>query len=240
MNTPTNQPSAKCAALARSLMIWIKQDDVGHEFVAHQLAELESIAVADMAARAEAAEAACKIKDEALVRRHHEQGYMMPKYMTDALALTPAETRSVIAGLREDNSAYLKRIQEMYWATGNLVGDELSAVKQLTSERDALRARVAELEHWKSEQMAVESEWDAQAVGHLLGIPLGYSIRAGIEFKVRQMQAQLAALISAGNAMRRLTHGYACEVGDACADTVITTWDAAVSGAQAGAKGEKS
>lgn len=99
-----------CAALARSLMIWIKQDDVGHEFIAHQLAQFESIVSADMQARAEAAEALLIAKDEVLkmVTSLPTDEFSSPNQCAlvvaamDALAMTPEKMRSVIAGLSED------------------------------------------------------------------------------------------------------------------------------------------
>lgn len=47
-------------------------------------------------------------------------------------------------------------------------------VRALTDERDSLQA-------WKDSAMQVEREWDAQKVGKLLKLPLGSSIKAGIE-----------------------------------------------------------
>jgi len=153
-----------CAALARSLMIWIKQDGVGHEFVAHQLAELESIVSADMQARAEAAEAACVAKDAKIQEglcfaggRYHEWGsravgaFELFESVSD---ISPAETRSVIAGLREE-------VKELKWCKdqneilvfaglGSL-GDQrgknhvADIIADTLIERDALRAQLAAL-----------------------------------------------------------------------------------------------
>lgn len=53
-----------------------------------------------------------------------------------------------------------------------------------------------ELRRWKKEQMQVESEWDAQAVGRELDLPLGSSIRAGILPAVKKLRQQLATMYS--------------------------------------------
>lgn len=50
-----------------------------------------------------------------------------------------------------------------------------------------------DLQRWKNEQLAVESCWDAQAVGKLLGLPLGINIRANIESCIIGLQSQLTA-----------------------------------------------
>lgn len=57
-----------------------------------------------------------------------------------------------------------------------------------------LLAENARLQQWKAEALLVESEWNEQAVGKLLGIKPGHSVRAGIEPAVRQLQNQITAL----------------------------------------------
>lgn len=54
-----------------------------------------------------------------------------------------------------------------------------------------LAAKVAELEAWKESAMAVEAQWDDQAVARELGLPLGSSIRAGILPAVKALKSQL-------------------------------------------------
>lgn len=44
-----------------------------------------------------------------------------------------------------------------------------------------------ELLQWKKEMLLVESQWDEQAVGKLLGLQLGDYIKANIELKLRQL-----------------------------------------------------
>lgn len=61
------------------------------------------------------------------------------------------------------------------------------SVEQLQAQQE----RIAALEQWKREQLMVESEWDAQAVGRELGIGLGESIRAEILPAVLALRASL-------------------------------------------------
>lgn len=57
-----------------------------------------------------------------------------------------------------------------------------------------LLARVEELERWKAEQLQVESEWDAQAVGQALQLPPGTSIRKAIAPAIDALQQSNAQL----------------------------------------------
>lgn len=66
------------------------------------------------------------------------------------------------------------------------------ATCQIASELLKLAARVAELEAWKAEAMAVDSQWDPQAVGRLLDIPLGTLIRPGIQPGIERLLADVA------------------------------------------------
>lgn len=53
-----------------------------------------------------------------------------------------------------------------------------------TEEISKLKERVAELEAWKESALAVEREWDEQAVGRELRVPLGASIRRAVGIRV--------------------------------------------------------
>lgn len=64
-----------------------------------------------------------------------------------------------------------------------------AATKASESEINSLKERVAELESWKNQAIAVESEWDCQSVGKALNIPLGHSIRANILPKIKELTA---------------------------------------------------
>lgn len=63
--------------------------------------------------------------------------------------------------------------------------------RQLETELAAANAHIAEqivqietLQSWKTQQMEVESKWDAQRVASLLGIAVGQDIRSNIEPKI--------------------------------------------------------
>lgn len=55
-------------------------------------------------------------------------------------------------------------------------------------------SELRELETWKTSQLKVESVWDEQAVGRLLGVPLGQSIRAAIQPSIEKLQQRVAEL----------------------------------------------
>ena len=70
------------------------------------------------------------------------------------------------------------------------------AAHEMSSEIDALTRERDELAAWKESAMAVEAEWDEQAVGRALQIPLGAPIRANILAGIEALQQranQLAA-----------------------------------------------
>jgi hypothetical protein len=58
--------------------------------------------------------------------------------------------------------------------------DIQKVITEIVEERD-------DLKRWKEEMLQVESEWDCQKVGKLLGIGLGQSIRKNIEPKIRDL-----------------------------------------------------
>lgn len=51
-----------------------------------------------------------------------------------------------------------------------------------------------DLEEWKQQQLVVESEWDVQAVGKALNIPIGASIRKGILPAVERLKKVVDAV----------------------------------------------
>ena len=59
-------------------------------------------------------------------------------------------------------------------------GVDIDFARKLERERDELR-------QWKKEMLFVESQWDEQMVGRLLGLQLGDYIKANIEPKLRQL-----------------------------------------------------
>lgn len=72
--------------------------------------------------------------------------------------------------------------------------DGWATARDLERESDRLAAENAELQAWKESAMQVESEWDEQAVGHLLGMRLGSSIRAGIQPAIEKLLRDRAML----------------------------------------------
>lgn len=70
--------------------------------------------------------------------------------------------------------------------------------KEVISDRETtiqrLEAEVKQLKSWKEEMLYVESTWDCQAVGHLLGLTLGDNIRANIQSSIEALQAEVKRL----------------------------------------------
>lgn len=67
--------------------------------------------------------------------------------------------------------------------------------RTVATELDRLRAEVAELEAWKRGALSVMKEMDTQAVGKLLGVPLGQPIYAAIEPGIRRLMEENAELV---------------------------------------------
>lgn len=75
--------------------------------------------------------------------------------------------------------------------------DVLAAIQSVRSEArnyPNLQLKIEGLARWKAEQLLVESEWDAQAVGRLLQVPLGGSIRAAIQPGIEALQERVRQL----------------------------------------------
>ncbi len=75
----------------------------------------------------------------------------------------------------------------MYQAASRDAEDARQQLAAVTEERDELFA-------WKQSALAVESEWDAQAIARSLGATLGQSVRKVIAKRVPEILAQLAEL----------------------------------------------
>jgi hypothetical protein len=63
-----------------------------------------------------------------------------------------------------------------------------------------VREQRDELQQWKNDQMTVNSEWDMQTVGELLGLRIGEGITLNIEPKIRELINQRDRLAEAVNA----------------------------------------
>lgn len=68
-------------------------------------------------------------------------------------------------------------------------------------ERDALKARIEQLEDWKQSALAVEREWDANALATMLGGQPGESQREVIQREVPKLLKRIKRLLEAGSAM---------------------------------------
>jgi hypothetical protein len=78
----------------------------------------------------------------------------------------------------------------------------LSDVERRVDECIELREKLAavteernDLASWKRQMLMVDSEWNPQTVGELLGVTLGQSIRLHIEPKIRELIAQRNLLL---------------------------------------------
>jgi hypothetical protein len=65
------------------------------------------------------------------------------------------------------------------------------------AERDEARQQRDNLQNWKNDQMTVNSEWDMQTVGKLLGVRIGEAITLNIEPKIRELINQRDSLAKA-------------------------------------------
>lgn len=78
-----------------------------------------------------------------------------------------------------------------------------------------------ELRSWKKQALQVESQWDAQKVGDLLGIGLGQSIRANIEPKIEQLILDREMLLNTLKSIRFLVSEPNCSSIKNMADKAI-------------------
>ena len=79
--------------------------------------------------------------------------------------------------------------------------------------------RIQELERWKAEQLEVEASWDPQAVGRLIGLPLGYPIRPSIQAAIEDLQANVAALEAETARLRAAADRLASKLELCCDDS---------------------
>lgn len=75
------------------------------------------------------------------------------------------------------------------------IGDAYQLAGQLSCSEESLAA-------WKREHMAIEAEWDVQAVAKLCDVPLLHSIRPAIEPTLIALKKRVAELEAAIEAMR--------------------------------------
>ena len=78
-----------------------------------------------------------------------------------------------------------------------------------------------ELREWKRQCLQVESEWDAQAIGKILNIGLGDSIRKNIQPKVEQLILEREMLLNTLKSIRFLVSEPNCSSIRNIADEAI-------------------
>jgi hypothetical protein len=81
------------------------------------------------------------------------------------------------------------------WQNKWQVAVEMAALAQ--NELAAVTAQRDELQQWKNDQMTVNSEWDMQTVGELLGLRIGEAITLNIEPQIRELINQRDRLAEA-------------------------------------------
>ena len=103
-----------------------------------------------------------------------------------------AYARTELAALRQRCEAAEKLAKDNEYAFDAKVEEFDQLAERLvtrTAERDAAQA-------WKDSQLLVESEWDPQKVGKLLGVAWGASIRRNIEPKIAELLTTNADLLA--------------------------------------------
>lgn len=68
-----------------------------------------------------------------------------------------------------------------------------------------LEDEIGTLRRWKEEMLLVESQWDAQEVGTLLGVALGKNIRPKIAEGIRDLQEDLEMVSRSREAWKNIT-----------------------------------
>jgi len=61
-----------------------------------------------------------------------------------------------------------------------------------TGENERLQSEIADLKRWKEDSLAVENQWDVQAVGNEIGLSLGKHIRQAILPFIKSLKQRLA------------------------------------------------
>jgi len=152
--------------------------------------------------------------------------------VTKALALTPAETRSVIAGLRAQDEFHFGILKECHailctnQESHTLLPDKIRLLQQChISEKQAKTERGEEIAGLREEVAAITSEYEEAKRLYMENDERAVQISN----HACNLEAQLAALISAGNALREMV------MPSSYNEPLFAAWQAAVSGAHAGA-----
>ena len=87
-----------------------------------------------------------------------------------------------------------KEFVGFYRAKSPIGNAHLVNADQMAKLFEALEAKLAALEEWKESALEVESKWDCQAVGRLLGVQWGSDIRSQIQPGIESLQAEVEKL----------------------------------------------
>jgi len=114
----------------------------------------------------------------ARLRELHNDLSSVHTSLSERLAASEAALAKAKAALEDEMGIVAALQQEL---------DEPDPCQETCSLLAAAVARAEKAEAWKAEAMAVEAEWDAQAIAKMLGGRLGASCRAVIAEKVPQL-----------------------------------------------------
>ena len=111
------------------------------------------------------------------------------------LAFEVIELRAQNAALKEERDLAIAHDRQPY-PTADAYEAVCAALNTAKEKLKALTAERDELRRWKDEALAVEASWDCQAVGKLIGVPLGQNIRPCIEPAIRRYQQDIDTLMN--------------------------------------------
>ena len=117
-------------------------------------------------------------------------------------------------------SSIIPKNEREWWAN--------RTIEQLERELNEANERIKRLEEWKESAMAVEREWNPNALATMLGGKLGESQRVVIMREVPKLQERIKRLEEAGDAVKERL-GCACWFDGLCKACQCTSenWDKA-------------
>ena len=113
------------------------------------------------------------------------------------------DTPRTYAAMHDEHDPYIAVASECAKLERELNGsNKIIRQQQLLDEENLmLKDRIKRLEDWKQSALAVESEWDANAVATMLGAKLGESQRKVIQREVPLLFERIKRLEDAGDAL---------------------------------------
>ena len=100
------------------------------------------------------------------------------------------------------------RTDDAYFNAGATMYDLAGEMKRMERELNSANDRIKRLEDWKQSALAVEREWNANAIATMLGGKLGESQREVIQREVPKLLARIKRLEEAGDAMEQWASEY--------------------------------